>query len=235
MSQAEALYHLQEIELSVIRRQKRLAEITQILGDDKVVAAAQADVAAVQAALAPLRTRARNLELEIQSNVQKTRATDDQLYSGKVKNTKELQDMQQEIVSLKKRHGELEELLLDVMLSVDDRETALTDAEAALARVVETRQGSQRDLLDEQAALQREVTTLKAQRETALKDVAPDSLAKYNALRPKKNNQPISVLYGESCSVCGVEQTMAIVRQAQLAQSLVTCHSCGRILVSKAR
>jgi predicted nucleic acid-binding Zn-ribbon protein len=54
-----------------------------------------------QKTLTPLQSRARNLELEIQSTSEKIRLTDQQLYSGKVRNPKELQEMQQEIQSLK--------------------------------------------------------------------------------------------------------------------------------------
>src|SRR5688572_14994668 len=100
MIQAEALWHLQEIELNLLRHQKRLNEIATILGDDQAVLAAQTLLADAQKALVPLRTKARNFELEIQSNGQKAQQTEQQLYSGKVKNTKEMQDMQSEIAAL---------------------------------------------------------------------------------------------------------------------------------------
>lgn len=233
MNQAQALYQLQEIELQMLSRHKRLQEIAQSLADDQAIAAAQTRVAEAERAITPLRTKARNLELELQSTQQKATATEEQLYSGRVKNTKEMRDMEQEIAALKRRSGELEEHVLATMMSIDEREASQREAQAALEAVNLSRRNDQRQLLDEQSDLQNQMARLRAQREEALKAVTPDSLTKYTALRPKKANQPVAVLQGETCSACGVEQTMAIVRQAQLGQALVTCLSCGRILMAR--
>ena len=230
MTQAEALWHLQEVELSLLRQQKRLAEIAAALGDDHALQAAQTRLADAQKALVPLRTKARNLELEIQSNGQKAQLTEQQLYSGKVKNTKEMQEMQAEIAALKRRNGELEDHLLETMMDVETQEAAVSDAEAGLRESEHARGDTHQLLLQEKAALEAEVARLKTQRASALKAVEPDDLARYNALKPKKNNQPIALLQNGTCSVCGVEQTLAIQRQVELAQFLVTCLSCGRIL-----
>jgi uncharacterized protein len=231
MYQAQALFQLQEIDLNILRRQKRLSEIAAILADDQQVAAAQAQVTAAQQALTPLRTRARNLELEIQSSGQKAQSTEDQLYSGSVKNTKEMRDMQQEITALRKRRGELEETLLDTMVSIEDGEAALKDAETELARVLETQRDAHGHLIDEQVELQAQVAKLREQRELALKTVEPDNLTRYKTLRQKKGSQPLALLQGSNCGVCGVQQTMAIEREVRQGQSLVMCQNCGRILV----
>src|SRR5690349_11413307 len=104
MTQADALYHLQEIDLQITQAQKRLTEIATALADNQVLNDAQNQVQAAQTTLTPLQTKARNLELDIQSNTEKIRVTDEHLYSGRVRNPKELQDMQQEIQSLKNRN-----------------------------------------------------------------------------------------------------------------------------------
>lgn len=233
MSLADALLHLQDLELALVRGQRRLQEISAALADDAVVAAAQAELQTAESALAPLRVKARNLELEIQSNTQKARASEDQLYSGKVKNTKEMQDLQAEIAALKRRNGELEETLLETMMAVEEAEAAQQDADANLTRVRASRASDQQALTDEQSALQTQVARLKEQRKQAMTAIPADVLTRYNALRQPKNYQPVAVLQDDSCGVCGVEQTMAIVRQVQLGQSLANCLSCGRILVSR--
>ena len=233
MTLSDALLHLQDLELALVRGQKRLQEITAALADDVQLTAALAELQAAEVALTPLRVRARNLELEIQSNTQKAKASEDQLYSGKVKNTKEMRDMQAEIEALKRRNGELEETLLETMVAVEEAEAAQTAADARLTRVRASRSADQQALTDEQAALQAQVVRLREQRKTAMAAIPAETLARYNALRQPKNYQPVAVLQEESCSVCGVEQTMAIVRQVQLQQSLATCLSCGRILVSR--
>ncbi|MBI5669029.1 MAG: hypothetical protein HZC41_13575 [Chloroflexi bacterium] len=233
MSSAQALYRLQEIELALLRNQKRLNEITAILADSHAVAEARSQAEATQQALAPLQARTRQLELEIQSNADKIRATDEHLYSGRVRNPKEMQDMQQEIQSLKKRGANLEDTLLDVMLAVEEAEARLQAAQAQLQQVTADWENQNRQLVDEQTRLKAEQARLHQQRKQALEAVDADSLAVYNALKPRKQNQPVAVLEGDTCSACGVEQTRAIISETDRGATLAKCLSCGRILVRK--
>jgi predicted nucleic acid-binding Zn-ribbon protein len=232
-TQAEALYHLQEIELAIQRKQKRLGEIASALNDNQAVLEARSRLDTAEQVCKPLRTRMRALELELQSNVQKTRATEDQLYSGAVKNPKDLQGMQQEIEALKKWHGELENRLLELMLAVEEADAALTDAQANLANVTTTWESEHQDLLTEKNQLEQQVASLQEDHAAALKSITPESLKAYNALKPRKANQPVALLEGHSCAVCGVEQTSSLVQEVRQGQKLVTCTSCGRILVAK--
>ena len=71
MNQAEALLHLQEIDLSAIHIQKRVGEIEAALADKQVLIEAQTQISATQQVLAPLQKKTRNLELEIQGNTEK--------------------------------------------------------------------------------------------------------------------------------------------------------------------
>src|SRR5215204_5733468 len=127
MTQAEALFHLQEIDLQLIQAQKRLNEIATILADNKLLLEAQTQLEIAQKTLTPLQTKARNLELEIQSTSEKIRLTDQQLYSGKVSKTKKPQEKQKEIQSLKNRTHELEDILLENMLNVETAENTLSE------------------------------------------------------------------------------------------------------------
>jgi uncharacterized protein len=233
MTQAEALYHLQEIDLNIAQAQKRLSEIAAALSDNQIIIEAQRQVDSAQKTLTPLQTKARNLELEIQTNSDKIRSTDQQLYSGKVRNPKELQDMQQEIQSLKNRNSELEDVLLETMMSVESAETELNQKRADLQALTSNFESDLQHLLDEQKKLQSEIKAQQQKREGALPPITPDSLKTYNALRPRKNNQPIALLVNGSCSVCRVEQDMAVIGEVRKAQKLTPCSSCGRILVYK--
>ncbi len=233
MSQALALYQLQEIELGILRCQKRLSEIASALEDSQAVAEARARLESAQKTLSPLQTRARSLELEIQSNADKIRATDERLYSGSVRNPKELQEMQQEIQALRRRNSDLEDTLLDVMLAVEEAEAALNAARANLQQVTSDWETNNQTLLEEQTRLKNDETRLIEQRRQALNHINAENLKLYNALKPRRHNQPVAVLDGDTCAACGVEQTMAIISDLDRGVSLVKCMSCGRILVRK--
>lgn len=230
MTQVEALYRLQEIELGIHARQKRLEEITALLANDAAVVEAQQQVANTKKILTPLQTKSRNLELEIQTNTSKIKLTDEALYSGKVRNPKELQDMQQEIASLKKRNLELENILLETMVAVETTEAELAQGEVALQRVTAEREAANQHLIEERTRIKAEGSTLVKSRNALLPDITADSLKLYNSLKPRKNNQPIALLVNQSCSACRVQQDLAVVNEARKGQSTVYCSSCGRIL-----
>jgi uncharacterized protein len=233
MNQAEALYQLQQVDLQIVRQQKRLDEIAVQLSDHQPVENAQIAVTQAHQKLAPLRAQTRDLDLELKSVQQKSQQTEQQLYSGSVKNPKTMQEMQQEIEALKRRAGELEERLLDAMMQSDDVQAALDQAEDILAATTEQWETAHAGLLQEQAELQQSMQQLQEKRKEALKPVQPDSLKQYMTLKPRKANQPVSVLKGNSCTVCGIEQTMNVVQSVQRGDQLVPCINCGRILVDR--
>lgn len=231
MTQAEALYRLQEVDLTLTQTQKRLAEIEAALADRGVVTAAEAAVKTAQAELKPLQTKSRNLELEIQSNTTKIKQADDALYGGRVRNPKELQDLQNEIQSLKKRNAELEDSLLETMLEMETSEGMLKQRQDALLLAQTEWEKEHVHLLEEQARLKQGLPELSNRRQGALQEVQPESLKLYQQLKPRKNQQPVALLVNQSCSFCRVEQDLAIIKEARAGQKLTTCLSCGRILV----
>ena len=60
----------------------------------------------------------------------------------------------------------------------------------------------------------------------------PQVAALYDRLY-KKNHVVISAMSNNSCAVCGMQVPIAQGQQVRLAQHLVTCSSCGRILFAE--
>jgi predicted nucleic acid-binding Zn-ribbon protein len=233
-SQATLLYRLQTIDLAITQRQNRLNEIEKTLGANQEVIEAQQRVEAADQNLAPWQSRSRNLDLEIKSIDQKIQSTQQSLYSGTVKNPKELRDMETEIESLRRRQGQLEDEMLEAMVRVEEGQVVVADARQTLSQVQAVWAGSQTDLLGEKQRLESTLENLRSQRKQAASAVEPASLNKYDALRPKKRGQAVALLQGDSCATCGVEQTSMIAQQVRQGSQLVYCASCGRILAATA-
>jgi predicted nucleic acid-binding Zn-ribbon protein len=231
MIQASELYRLQEIDLNVQQHHKRLEEIAAQLADNKALSDAQEQVTSDQQVLTPLQNKVRKLEQEIQSNTTKIKETDGTLYSGRVKNPKELQDMQQEIRSLKKRNQELEDVLLETMMQVDTADAALKDSSAKLEIIHSQFELANNSLVDEQKRLKAEGSALLKSREQLLPTIEANTLKVYNNLKPRKNNQAVAVLVNQSCSVCRVQQDMNVIQGVRKGETLTYCSSCGRILI----
>ena len=232
MNPALQLYQLQELELEARSAGRRLQAIAAALADDAEMQAAQDRCQAARDALKPLRARLRDLELETAGNEEKIRNTGQQLYSGAVKSPREMQDMQLEVAALTRRNGDLETWTLETMLSVEEAEGQLAEAESALAEVIDRRGDEHSRLLQEQETLKSSLPRLEARRQEAFSQIAPELQKQYVALKPRKGGQPVARMEGNSCALCGVSQTLTAEREVRHGRKLVTCANCGRILVS---
>lgn len=231
MTQTDLLYQLQEVDLKIRKCQLRLSEIDAQLADQQALLAAQAEVDGAQAALTPLRAQARKLEHEIQTTLEKAKESEQALYGGRIRSPKELQDLEQETAALKRHQSQLEETLFAVMMEIETGEATLAAAQTELQQVTEAEAGDHRDLIAERAALQQRQAQLESERAAAATQIEPANLKLYESLKPRKGHQPVAIMRGNSCTVCGVEQTLANERAANLGQKVVLCESCGRILV----
>ena len=232
VSQATLLYRLQTLDLTLAQRRARLAEIVAELGKDESVALARQGLDAANQALKPWQARSRDLDLENKSLTQKIQTTDRTLYSGTIGNPKELQDMQEEAASLRRRQDQLESELIEAMLHVDEGQAAVDEAQRALDAAQAAWAGSQADLLAERQRLEHESNDLEAQRARAASPIEAAALSKYESMRLKKHGLVVALLEGDSCARCGVEQTSMIAQQVRQGAELVYCESCGRILAT---
>ncbi|MEO8395439.1 MAG: hypothetical protein ABI700_20770, partial [Chloroflexota bacterium] len=206
-SQASMLYRLQTTDLDLARHRTRLKEIDNLLNNDATIAQATEQLAAAEKALKPWQTRARDLELETKSLVEKIHSTDADLYSGRVSSPKALQELQSEIESLKRHQSQLEDNQLEVMLEVEDLQGQSTAAQQKLADARAALASQQIDLLDEQKRLQAEVAKIQPQRDHSASSIDPAAVATYEKLRQRYRGQAVAILHGEGCSMCGVDQT----------------------------
>lgn len=234
MSTATQLYRLQVLDLAIAQKRKRVQEIDALLSNDERVSTAQRALTDAENALKPWHTRARDLDLEIKSIAEKIKQTDDTLYSGKVKNPKEMTEMQDEIASLQRHQSQLEDQMLDAMVKTDEGQSEVAAAQQALAETKTAQASQNADLVAEKSQLERELTGLENQRAQAAAGIDAASLKAYDALRPRKAGRAVALLKGNSCSACAIQQTSTIVQQVQQAKTIVYCASCGRILADSA-
>jgi|YNPNPStandDraft_1061719.scaffolds.fasta_scaffold109548_1 predicted nucleic acid-binding Zn-ribbon protein len=229
MKQTEALYHLQTLDSQLDAVQKRLAEITTLLNENTAVRTAQAALEQAESALRHWQTRLTDLELERTQLQQEAAATEDRLYSGRVTNPRELLDMQNKLAELRHRHTELEEPLLEAMVSLEESQTAVKQAQETLERVKQEQASTVGALSAEQAKLNTKLQDLQAQVAQARTAVQPASLSLYDRLRQRTGGLAVSVMEDESCGSCGVEISSQLAQQVRHGE-VILCPTCGRIL-----
>jgi predicted nucleic acid-binding Zn-ribbon protein len=168
--------------------------------------------------------------LEVQGLVDKTSRDEQRLYSGVIRNPKELGDLQAEVASLKRRRQQLEENLLEVMLEREDAEAAQVRAQSHLDEVQADWTARQADLIGEREELQAGLAEIEQAREALLPSVDAGDLRVYEALRRRKGGRAVALLRDGTCGACGVGISPSLewqLRQGKLAP----CSNCERILV----
>ena len=231
MSDVAALYRLQELELEILDRAKRIKAINAQLEDDEELQASVAENEAAQAALAEAEARVREMELEIATAVDKRHSAEERLYSGEVANPKELQEMQMEVEALGRRKSALEDELQKIMSGRDDLRAKADDAESRCNELREQHAAEAKELLGEKESLTDVVNQLLAKRKTSVSAIPEQDFKPYNSMRTAKSNRPVAVLKEKACTICGIEQNNIVITAIIRGEGLVNCQNCGRILI----
>lgn len=231
-NQAIYLYKLQDIDLRILKIERRYQEIVAVLRDDAEIKTAKEALEAIQAGLPPQQTHYQELERQIQSVNEKKASTEQRLYSGEVTIPKELQDMQNEVTALTRRIAELEANLLEALATIETTQSRIDKAQAKFDVLRDARKTSHEALHTERKDLKEQAIALQEERTHALKPITEASLREYTELKPQKNHQPVSRLNDESCSICGIEQISTILEAVRKGDRLINCKNCQRILVA---
>ena len=231
MTIARTLYEIQTIELDIIEGTKRLKSVNAQLKDADLLRQAKEEYAVAAAALDENSKQTRDLEVQIETTVEKRKATETRLYSGSVGNPKELQDMQMEVESLNRRRAQLDDELLQLMMARDHASHNMEASRQLLEEVQGAHDKLQTDLREEKAALSQEIERLMAKRKSALAQAPAAALQTYQNMRRAKGNRPIAVLQAKACTICGIKQDNTVLAAIRRGKELVNCSNCGRILL----
>lgn len=231
MSDVVALYRLQQLELDIIERAKRIKAINAELEDDEALRESAAENEAAQELYQAAEARVRDMELEIASSAEKRQSAETRLYSGEVTNTKELQDMQMEVESLTRRKSVLDDELRKLSAERDELRGKAEETEARCNEAREQRERESKELLEEKETLTESVNQKLARRKKSVAAIPEESFKTYNRMRTAKSNRPVAVLREKACTVCGIEQNSIVITAINRGEGMVNCQNCGRILI----
>lgn len=233
MSASLGLYRLQQVDSQIHRAQFRLDAIREILENDAELRESFKLVEIAQTLHHQTRQILRNAEAEAQAQKIKIEQAESNLYSGRVQNPKELQDLQKDIASLKKHITVLEERELESMIKAENAENELQSAKTKL-ELAQARLGNEhKKLMDEQSTLMIELGRLGEEREAALAPIDSGALQTYENLRQQKRGVAVAEITDNACASCGTMLNAALQQNARSQNQLAHCSSCGRILYSK--
>ncbi len=230
MSRVSSLYRLQQIDLSLDRAHARIEEIDQILADDEEILKKKKILETRKEKLEATRKAHTKADDAVSAQRSKIEQSERTLYSGTVRNPKELQDLQQESESLKRYLVTLEDRLLDAMIELDDTEKTFNAASDDLTQSEDSRAALHQALLEERERLSMEISRCEAEREAAVSDVTAEDLKLYESLRERFSGMVVTLERDSSCGACGVELARSIRQEIRTGDSLIRCSQCGRVL-----
>jgi len=232
MSAALGLYRLQQVDTQMDQIQSRLKTILETLENDLELRAAKEALVSAE----NLHKRADNAlkqsEAEVEKQSIKIEQTESSLYSGSVKNPKELQDLQMDVASLKKYLGTLEERELEAMIQAEESEKELGSAKEKLAGVQASLKEQNIDLTNESEVLNKDMERLEAERKAVTGTLDEQSLKTYEGLRQHKRGVAVAIISEDACSACGTTLTASQQQSVRSSSNLYYCPTCGRIVYS---
>jgi predicted nucleic acid-binding Zn-ribbon protein len=230
MSRAASLLQLQIIDLELDAHRARLAAIQAALSDDPALREAQRGTVEAEAQLHAARVELQNLEFDAIALNEKIGEISERMYNGGVTNPKQLQELQQDLESLKRRRAALEERQFEALVAVESAEVRQNGVQHALQQAEAHTAEAHGSLVDERNRLQTDVARLEQGREAVLGSIGAADRDVYAQLRQSKRGRPVTRLEDGMCASCGVAPSSSRIQSARQGNELVLCGNCGRIL-----
>jgi predicted nucleic acid-binding Zn-ribbon protein len=228
MSVAKQLYQLQEVDLELESKELAVKQITSQLGESEALADARNRLAQEQKRLEELSHQQRSLEWEIDDLTSKLTTAERDLYSGRIRNPKELTGLQQEAEALKARRNQLEDKDLEIMEQADSDRKNITSLSTELKTIETDWQSRQQKLTAELEELRNALVNLRQRQQLLAAGIDSETLELYHKLRKGKGTAVARVEQG-ICRGCRISLPVNELQQTR-SGGLVQCGSCGRIL-----
>lgn len=217
----------------LIHRRETLPERTELQEVEARAAEVGAALAEANQRLGEVEKRQGDLEADVAASEGRIEQIDKRMYSGEVTASRDLQAMNDEITSLKRRISGLEDRVIETMEERDPlaEEVAALDAQASELQA--RRSALQEAIASACSEIDAEVEAEQARRAEAAAGVPDELLATYEELRARLGGIGAARLEHGTCMGCRLALPATEVdRMKNLAPGeLAYCDQCGRILV----
>ncbi|MFQ3611424.1 MAG: C4-type zinc ribbon domain-containing protein [Fimbriimonadales bacterium] len=181
-----------------------------------------------------LALRARDQELKLKGQEEKLRRLEADLYSGRIRNPKELEALQHEIDSLKNARDEMDMELLRIWEQMETTEAGIKELEAELDQMEQLYQQHMARYRETRSALEAELAAQEQQREALIARIQPAVVERYEKLRQRLHGIAVARVENKTCTACHTTLTDYLAKRLESESGLVTCESCGRLLFDPA-
>jgi uncharacterized protein len=227
---AAALFQLQQIDLELDRLKVEKQNITTSLQGSAILRRLRAEYDTTQQQLLSGQQMQQEAEWTLEDINRRLATQEQRIYSGSVRNARELQSLQQEAQNLRAQQNRQEERLLEA-IDVVESTTQLAQQKAVAVQQAEAAWEQERTNLQTRADQnQKHWQALQDKRQQITIALNDDIVKRYESMRKSKQGRAISKIEQNSCQWCRVILTPSELQKVRLGQELQTCLNCGRIL-----
>jgi predicted nucleic acid-binding Zn-ribbon protein len=216
-------------------RRRSLPELAEIEQADKALRASRDALIAAETAASDLDREIRKLEIEVDQVRAREERDRGLLDSGSISSGRQLEDLQHELATLRRRQTVLEDDLLEVMERREATGTDIARGRATLAEIEQRHQDASRRR--DEALVQLGSTEVhRNQERRALVGELPDELvALYERIRARSGTGAALLREGR-CGACRLELDRTAIGHLREASpdEVVRCEECGVVLVRTA-
>jgi hypothetical protein len=224
------LRRLQETDTALDSRRASLDDAETRLGESDDLVETRARAVELAAAQRAARATQKDVELEADELKSKIGPAETKLYSGAIKNPKELADLQADIDQLKRHLSAVEDRDLEALGQLEAAENAHKAAAGELAELESSWKDEQAELTERMTTLRAEIAEYDAERSEQAAEIDPEMLRTYNHIRIAHQGRALAKLDRNLCTGCRISLPTNVVNKARIGNALVQCPNCERIL-----
>jgi len=235
VAQQSLILEMQSLDNEIMQantKLKSLPEIEQLLHIDKRITTATDELAVVKSEADQIALELRRGEVDVETVTDRIKKDEARLSSGNA-TPKELEQLQHEVGTLKKRQESLEEIELEIMIrndAVTARSNTLTTDLASLQTLKDEIAGRLKTATDE---INKVIADKNTARNLVANQIEKPLLELYEKIRGNGGGVGAAALVGNKCNGCNLAiNAVEMDRIKSLAKDeLLRCEECRRILV----
>jgi predicted nucleic acid-binding Zn-ribbon protein len=231
MNSREALWTLHLLDVAIAEREAAAAALSSEVEGAARLAELRQRLETLRQRAQQVRSAQRTAELELESLRAKRRRLEQELYSGRFTNPRELMNLQRELEALASQYAQLESWILEQMAEAEDVDRELEELDDQLRDLEAAYRMASEDRAARCRALEAELAGLRQRRAEQVAAMDPEVVERYERLRGRLH-PPVARLVGEACGGCHVTLASGFRERVRSQDGrAVACPACGRLLV----
>jgi len=227
---AAALFRLQQLDLELDRLNAEQQSVVHALQGNARVNKTRTEYNTAQQHLQAGLQAQKEAEWSLEDVNRRLSTQEQRLYGGTGVNPKDLNSLQLEVQRLRAQQQRQEEIVLEVMDTVETLQETLQRKQQTLQQAEEEWRKESAALIGRRDQLEVRRQEMQVKRTQMTADINPNLLQRYTTMRRTKQGRAVSKVEQGSCQWCRVILTPSELQHVRISAELQTCTNCGRIL-----